>query len=73
MSTTPAQNTKIERVVEGVESLANAVAAHQRAPSGKGSKSFNVVLEARKELHAALSQFLQPALRVIEGGNRKAS
>lgn len=70
--TTPAQNTKIERVVEGVESLANAVAAHQRAPSGKGGNSFNVVLDARKELRTALAQFLQPALRVIEG-SRKAS
>lgn len=69
---TPEQNTKIERVVEGVESLANAVTAHQAAPKSRRGKSFNDVLAARKELHTALRDFLRPALRVVEN-TRKAS
>lgn len=62
---TPAQNTKIERVVEGVESLAVAVVAHQAAEKGRRGRTFNVVLEARKELHGALAEFLRPTLRVV--------
>lgn len=70
---TPAQNTKIESVVEGVESLSNAIVALHAAPNGpKRAGAFDNVQNARKELRDALAEFLKPALRVV-GDIRKAS
>jgi hypothetical protein len=69
---TPEQNTKIERVIEGMESLTNAVVELQSAPKGRRAKAFNAVQEARSELRKGLVEFLKPALRVVEN-IRKAS
>ncbi len=56
---TPQQNTKIERVVEGVESLATAiVGAH---PYG-GHRQFENVQNARRELREALAEVFKPVL-----------
>ena len=48
------QNTKIELVVEAVESLANAVVASQKCD-----------IAERQELRDALASFLAPTLRVV--------
>jgi len=55
-------NTKIEQVVEAVESL--ALAAAKRGGSGS-TGSFQDVIDAREELRHALAELLQPVLRVV--------
>jgi hypothetical protein len=58
--------TKIERVVEAVESLATAVVAQQRAAPDENPMKMENVCDARKELRTALADFLRPALRIVD-------
>ena len=58
---TPAINTKIEQVIEAVETLSIAAAA--RAINLDGA-SFQNVLDAREEMKHVFTELLQPVLRV---------
>jgi len=60
---TPAMNTKLERACEAVENLAVAVCSAHLNPL----ENFKNVTDARQELREALSDFLQPALRIAGG------
>lgn len=70
----PQENTKIERIVEAVESLAISVAHGIMAAENvetRSRKADPLTLaenrkDARDELKTALQEFLRPALRVID-------
>jgi hypothetical protein len=62
---TPENNTKIERVVEAVESLTHAVVSNHTAPKGRRAATFNNVQDARGELREALAEFVKPVLRRV--------
>jgi hypothetical protein len=64
----PAINTKVDQVVEAIESL--AIAASRPCADGKTHERYQEVLEARENAATALREFLQPTLRVIEGGQK---
>jgi hypothetical protein len=71
---TPAQNTKIEVLAEALETLMLSVAGSvlTKASGEKQSalaKRFGK--DAREQLRTALRDFLQPALRLVEGGARQ--
>lgn len=66
MPTTPQANTKIERAVESIEALANAVVTLRDKPDDDRAKAMTDVLEARQECRDALADFLKPTLRVFE-------
>lgn len=57
--------TKVERAVESIESLANAVYTLHEKPDDDRKVAMQGVLEAREECSAALSEFLAPVLRVV--------
>lgn len=57
-------NTKIERAVESIESLANAVVTLREKPDDDRNAAFRDVLEARAECSEAFADFLKPVLRV---------
>lgn len=62
-------NTKVERVVEGVESLAQAIVANHAAVDQHSLQAtFQNVAIARDELRDALAELLKPVLRSIRGG-----
>ncbi len=65
-------NTKIERVIEAIESMALAVAVslHSNPPIFKTPPlaAFDAVADARKEARDALADFLKPTLRVVGDG-----
>jgi hypothetical protein len=58
----PAVNTKVERAVEAVESLARACAAKDSGDFGNEAN----IADARTELADALRDVLQPVLRLVE-------
>lgn len=64
---TPQANTKIERVIEGFESLTLAIAAGVKAElSGDAARrQFEIVQSAREECREALHEFMKPTLRVL--------
>ena len=64
----PAVNSKIDLVVEAIESL--AIAASRPVTNGKAHEKYQEVLEARDNAATALREFLQPTLRVVEGGQK---
>jgi hypothetical protein len=58
--------TKVERVVEAIESMTVSVNAMQNSSDGVDRvRLFEVVQDSRKELRDALAEFLKPTLRVI--------
>lgn len=61
---TPQQNTKIERAVEAIESLTNAVVTLRDKPDDDRTAAMKDVMEARQECREALASFLQPMLRL---------
>lgn len=58
-SATPQANTIIERAVESIEDLANAVVTLRERADDERTKAFEAVLEARQECRDALSDFLK--------------
>lgn len=61
----PAQNTKIERAVEAIESLTNAViASHGEKDPRRGAALYQNVTDARAECAEAFREFLAPTLRL---------
>lgn len=63
---TPQAETKIERVVESVESLALAIVANSIAVDDKSRRAtFTDIQTARDESKQALRDFLTPTLRVV--------
>ncbi len=64
---TPAQNTKIERVIEAIENMALAVTVsqHNTKVTLTPAMAFDNVAEARAEAREALTDFLRPTLRVV--------
>lgn len=56
--------TKIERVTESIESLVVAAVEHRLNPSNPRA-CYDHVADARKEVAAALTDFLIPTLRVV--------
>lgn len=62
---TPQAITKIERVVEAVESLTVSINAMQAEEDGtKRVRLFETVQDSRKELREALTEFVKPILRL---------
>jgi len=62
----PQARTKVERVVEAVESMAVSVNAMQNEPDGQTRvKLFATVQDSRKELRDALTEFVAPILRLV--------
>jgi hypothetical protein len=59
-----ATNTKIEATVEALESLTNAIVAHQAPNNPMSGATFQNIADARKELKTALSEFLAPTIRL---------
>lgn len=58
-------NTKIERAVESIESLANAIVTLREKPDDDRSAAFAEVIDARQECYKAFADFLQPVLRRV--------
>lgn len=66
--TTPQQNTKIETLVEAIETFSIAIARDVAYPPAAGTQARCVAEEreeAREEMASALRDFLAPSLRVI--------
>lgn len=67
--------TKIERVIESFEDLANAVidgrATSSRARRSEINAAMDAVREARAELATSLREFLQPRLNLMQGGRQQ--
>jgi len=64
---TPAQQTKIELVVEAIEAMTLAqVVATSPVPHGDRAMAVKNVADARECLAKALAEFLQPNLRIVE-------
>jgi hypothetical protein len=62
----PQANTKIERAVEAIESLALAVCIAQKAlPMNRKGEAIKNVADARAECRTAFREFLIPTLRVV--------
>lgn len=62
---TAAIRTKVERVVESFESLANAVYTLREKADDDRANAMGDVVDARAECSEALGDFLAPALRVV--------
>lgn len=62
--THPQTETKIELVTEAIEALVISTVAHQLNPAGANT-NYDNVRTARKEVHDALANLLQPTLRVV--------
>lgn len=62
---TAAARTKVERVVESFESLANAVCTLREKADDDRAKAMGDVIDARAECSSALDDFLAPTLRVV--------
>jgi hypothetical protein len=60
---TAAHNTKVELLAEAIENMALQITVRQFLRQDSPG-----VVDSRQELRVALRAFLQPALRVIEGG-----
>lgn len=63
---TPQVNTKIERAVEAIESLTNAVVTLREKPDDDRKAAFEAVVDARQECRDAFEDFLRPIFRVHE-------
>lgn len=63
---TAAANTKVERVVESIESFMNAVCTMRERADDDSAKAMQDVIDARAECTTALHAFLTPVLRVIQ-------
>jgi len=64
--TTPQQNTKIESLVEAIETFSINIARGVTAPRYADAKLLHRErVEAREEMAKALREFLQPSFRVI--------
>jgi archaellum component FlaC len=61
---TPQIETKIERVVESIESLTNAVVTLREKADDDRAHAMQEVTDAREEAKEALRAFLQPTLRI---------
>jgi len=58
-------NTKIERLTEAIESLTLATAVSVM-DTKRPAKNFERVKDAREEIKTALTEFLQPVLRIAQ-------
>lgn len=66
MPATPQTNTKIERAVESIEALTNAVVTLRDKPDDDRKTAFEAVVDARQECRDAFADFLKPIFRVHE-------
>jgi hypothetical protein len=58
--------TKVERAVESIEALANAVYTLREKPDDDRAAAHRDVIDARAECAEALKDFLAPTLRVVQ-------